>query len=106
MEYDIHAGVIAVAPREHMAAAKILRQSIVIVTAALPLHPKVTAPAPPAVAAAVAMEVGIFANADLIFWICSSLPPLPILLGSVAASTANAACVVVVVGEVTTSEPQ
>jgi hypothetical protein len=57
----------AVAPREHVAAAKILCQSIIMVTAALLRHPSVTAPPPPAVAVAVAKDVGIFANADLIF---------------------------------------
>ncbi len=47
-----------------MAAAKILRQSMVIVTAELPRHPKFT---PPAVAAEAVMEVGILANADRMF---------------------------------------
>ena len=61
------ASLIAVAPHEEMAAAQTLRQSIVIVTAALPRQPNPRVPAPPAVAAAVVIEVGILANADLIF---------------------------------------
>ena len=101
-----HAGVIAVAPRDDMAAAYILCQSSVMVTAAFPLHPKPTEPPPTAVAAAEVIEVGILAKADLIVCMCSSLPPLESLLPSVAANTAKAACAVVVVGELTASEPQ
>ena len=89
-----------------MAAAYILCQSIVIVTAALPLQPNPTGTPPPAVAAAAVMEVGILAKADRIVCMCSSLPPLESRLVSVAASTANAACAVVVVEEFTASEPQ
>ena len=92
----------AVAPREDMAATKILCQSSVMVTAAFPLHPKPTAPEPTVVAAAEVIEVGILANADLMLWMCSLVPSL----ASVAASTANDACVVVVVGGFITSEPQ
>ena len=41
------ASLIAVAPHEEMAAAQTLRQSIVIVTAALPRQPNPRVPAPP-----------------------------------------------------------
>lgn len=98
--------MIAVAPWDDIAAAYILCQSIVIVTAAFPLQPKPTGPPPPAVAAAAVIEVGILAKADLIVCKCSSLAPLESLLLSVAANTANAACAVVVVGELAASEPQ
>ena len=96
-----------------MAAAYILCQSIVIVTAAAALLRHPNAPGPPALAA-VAIDVGILANADLIFWMCSSLlpPPAPTTLNPAepvlvaASATANDACVLVAFLGDATSEPQ